>query len=314
MPKVTFSSAKGIFQEAGTGFQVNDAPILEESESVVGNAVITVTPDVLDSGDGEAAIDVTGKYFLIATPDKKWYVWFDGNDADTADPEPLGLDAASSIRISDSPANLDTVEKVCDAITARLNGAVNAGTGIDYSIDILTNGICDNVLGPADNSEPADGVATESDLGADNVKTLFKAVDNTTDVEITVLPMGSVEGSQGSNIVNPGDLINLGVGEDDWTVTLSDGTGDNGSALQAFGTSVVSNAGGETCTCTLANATVGTKKLVIQSGAGIVAMSYSNHAGAAKTATFNADAEALYLLSTGLGWGVLKNVGSVGIA
>ena len=314
MPKVTFNSAKGILQEAGSGFQVNDAPILIESESVAGNAVITVTPDVTDSGDAEAVIDVTGKYFLIATPDKKWYVWFDGNDADTTDPEPLGLGAASSIRISDEPANLDTVAKVCDAITARLNGAANTGTGIDYSVDVAADGICDNVLGPADDDDPTDGVATVSGLGADNVKTLFKAVDNTTDVEITVLPMGSVEGSQGSNVVNAGDLVNLGEGEDDWTVALADGTGDNGSALQAFGTSVVSNAGSETCTCTLANATAGTKKLVIQSGAGIVAMSYSNHAGTAATATFNADAEALYLLSTGLGWGVLKNIGSVGIA
>ena len=121
MPKVTFSNAKGILQEAGTGFQVNDAPILTESESVAGNAVITITPNVTDSGNADAAIDFTGKYFKIATSDEEWYVWFDGGVAGTDDPAPGDLDASNSIRISDAIGNLDTVTKTCDAIVARLN-------------------------------------------------------------------------------------------------------------------------------------------------------------------------------------------------
>ena len=34
MAKVTYSSAKGLVVESGTGFQVNDAPVLEEIEAV----------------------------------------------------------------------------------------------------------------------------------------------------------------------------------------------------------------------------------------------------------------------------------------
>ena len=319
MPKVTFSNAKGILQEAGTGFQVNDAPILMESESVAGGAAITVTPDVADGGDGDSAIDITGKYFRIATPDERFYVWFDGGDASTTDPTPADLAVANSIRLSESPAQLNTLAKVCSAITARLTAANNA-TGLDYS-DTAADGdttVCTAVLGPADTDEVPDGADTAG-LGADDVSAKFAVTDDGSIVTIEVLPIGSIDGSLGDTLhTSEGNLRNLGTGEDglddDWTVTYTDGTGDNGSAIEAFGTSVIGNAGGETCTCTLANAPAGAKKLVIQSGVGIIAMSYSDHAGDPKTATFNAADEALYLLSTGLGWAVLKNEGSVGIA
>jgi len=39
MAKVTYSSAKGLVVESGTGFQVNDAPILEEIEAVTTDSV-----------------------------------------------------------------------------------------------------------------------------------------------------------------------------------------------------------------------------------------------------------------------------------
>lgn len=38
MAKVTYSSTKGLVVESGTGFQVNDAPILEEIEDVTSGA------------------------------------------------------------------------------------------------------------------------------------------------------------------------------------------------------------------------------------------------------------------------------------
>jgi len=318
MPKVTFSNAKGILQEAGTGFQVNDAPILMESESVAGNVVITVTPDVLDSGDGDSLMAIEGKYFLIATPDEEWYVWFDSGDADATDPAPLGLTAANSIRISDDTTAIANEADACNAILHRINasnggadGMINySDTALDGSTTVLTG-----VLGPADDN--GDDAADTASLGADDVSGKFVAATDGTDVTITVLPVGSVADSLLKDAVNAGDLVDMGTGvagADDWAVTLADGTGANGSALQSFGTSVISNAGSETATATLATAAVGTKKLVIQSGAGAIDMSYDDHAGTAKTASFDADAEALYLLSTGLGWGVITNVGSVGIA
>jgi len=43
MAKVTYSSAKGLVVESGTGFQVNDAPVLEEIEDVT--TVSNVAPE-----------------------------------------------------------------------------------------------------------------------------------------------------------------------------------------------------------------------------------------------------------------------------
>ena len=320
MPKVTFSNAKGILQEAGSGFQVNDAPILMESESVAGNAVITLTPDITDSGAGEAAIDITGKYFTIATPDERFYVWFDGGDADTEDPTPGNLTAANSIRLSESPAQLDTLAKVCSAITARLTTANNA-TGLDYS-DTAADGdatVCTAVLGPADTDEVPDGADTAG-LGADTVGDKFSVTDDGSVVTIVVLPVGSADGSLGDTLhTTVGDLTNLGTGDDglddDWAIEYTNGTGNNGSALQAFGTSVISNAhGSATCTATLANATAGTKKLIVQSGAGAIDVTFNDPAGSSVTAQFNADGESLYLISTSLGWGTLNNTGSITVS
>jgi len=307
MPKVTFSNAKGILQEAGSGFQVNDAPILTESETVAGNVVITVTPSVIDSDDG-SLLEIKEKYFLIATPNEKFYVWFDSGDAAAEDPEPHGLTAANSIRISDDTTAIASNADACNAILHRLlstDGSIADGI-INYSTATVDADVLDNVLG-VDNDAAGEG--------ADKVDDRWEVTTDGTDVVIAVLPVGSIAGSFKANVVDAGNLVNLGsVDPDSWAVALSDGTGDNGSALQTFGTSVVSNAGSETCECTLANATAGTKKLVVQSGVGIIAMSYSDFAGASKTATFNAPDEALYLLSTGVGWAVITNVGSVGIA
>ena len=58
MPKVTFSNSRGILQEAGTGFQVNDAPILEEIEAVADSAIFTVTVNA----SGDTGSDLNNKY------------------------------------------------------------------------------------------------------------------------------------------------------------------------------------------------------------------------------------------------------------
>ena len=70
MAKVTYSSTKGLVVESGTGFQVNDAPILEEIEDVesgadpvdaAGHGITRVTSggtagvEAVDVDDGTAA-------------------------------------------------------------------------------------------------------------------------------------------------------------------------------------------------------------------------------------------------------------------
>lgn len=317
MPKVTFSDAKGILQEAGTGFQVNDAPILEESETVSGNATIVITPVVVDDDEDDTVLDIAGSYFFIATPDERFYVWFDGGDADAEDPAPDGLSAANSIRISDTTGDGNAIasrEDACNAILHRLMASDGTAAGIlDYQ-DGGANGILEAVLGPADTD--ADDAADAAELGADNVSDRFHAAVSgaagSEIVTITILPMGSVEDTHGTNqIVDQGTLTGLGEDEDlAWTVQLTDALGANGSALQSFGTSVVRNAGAQAATCSLANAVAGAKKLIRQDtedGGGSIVVSFKNHAGVSKTATFADDEDILYLISTGHGWGVLAN-------
>tara|TARA_B100000700_G_scaffold331830_1_gene470089 strand:+ start:19138 stop:19545 length:408 start_codon:yes stop_codon:yes gene_type:complete len=40
MPKVIYSAAKGLYQESGSGFQVNDVPILEEIQELSGTGAL----------------------------------------------------------------------------------------------------------------------------------------------------------------------------------------------------------------------------------------------------------------------------------
>ena len=61
MAKVTYSATKGLVVESGTGFQVNDAPVLEEIESVtvLGDDSLELANFGVSSltthGDGDAA-------------------------------------------------------------------------------------------------------------------------------------------------------------------------------------------------------------------------------------------------------------------
>ena len=311
MPKVTFSNAKGILQEAGTGFQVNDAPILMESETVAGNASITVDCVIVD--DDASIADITGKYFLIATPDTQYYVWFDGGDATTTDPLPYGLDESVGIRISDAIG-----------LGLAIGSNADAANAIQHRLE-ATDGTADGILDYSDLPGSVLGDAGEGDVdvsvasGANE----FAVTDNGDgSVTIHVIPMGSVASSN-MEVRDDEQLQGLagdGTGGLDWTVELAvdgSGTGSNGSALQAFGASVIRNAGTKAVSCTLANAAAGAKKLVRQDpedGGGTIVMTFTDHAGSTATATFGDDEDLLYLLSTGLGWAVLHNQGTVAIA
>ena len=58
MAKVTYSSAKGLVVESGTGFQVNDAPVLEEIQALAEGEADTVNINnfgitTMDAGAGD---------------------------------------------------------------------------------------------------------------------------------------------------------------------------------------------------------------------------------------------------------------------
>lgn len=309
MPKVTFSNAKGILQEAGSGFQVNDAPILMESETIGTTTQYSVTPIVVDDDIGSTVIDLAGKFFTLPTPDGIYYVWFDGGDTTATDPgDAYGLDTAKGIRISDTTGAagvIVSVELAVKAIVARILGD-NSGVAdglIDYS-DL------DNVLG----YDEADGVPTGSQTGNTDVSAILKATNAANaSVTVDVYPIGAPTSTAK---VDVGGLTGLGEDEDqDWTITrvaVGESTNSNGSALQAFGTSIVRQATAAIAgTATLANAAAGAKKFIrldtAPGAGGSVVVSYTGPTGAGATLTFKGDEDYAYLLSNGLGWATLKS-------
>lgn len=297
MPKVTFSNAKGIVQEAGTGFQVNDAPITQvESETVGTTAQFVLTPIVVDD-DGATVIDLAGKYFVLPSSAGNYYVWFDGGDEAATDPGvALGFDTDTGVRISDATGTgeqLSTLANVCRVITERLNSAastqdsIDGGAGIDYS-DL------DNVLG---------------ETGDADVSDIFVASTDDSAVTIDAVQIGLVGASP---VVT--DLEGLGADEDqDWTVvTVNDsvGNGRNGNALITYGTTILEQAtAGVSGTATLATAAAGTKKLIrmddAPGAAGKVVLTLNDRAGSSTTIEFAAQNAHVYLMSTGLGWETL---------
>lgn len=153
MPKVTFSNAKGILQEAGTGFQVNDAPILEEIEALADSASFTVTVNT----SGDTGSDLDGKYFLIADASgTQFHVWFDIDAHDAAaDPDPL--DGESTSVEVDTVAEGDTGATVAGKVATAINARAEfTATATDEIVTVsclelgqvrldLTNGVSDLV-------------------------------------------------------------------------------------------------------------------------------------------------------------------------
>ena len=191
------------------------------------------------------------------------------------------------------------------AIVARINDVDGGGTLIDYS-DL------DNVLGYDVDGE---GEPTGSQTGKNDVSDVLKAtnVGPNTSIRIDVVPIGETGASPN---LTKGELVGLGADEDqDWTITTAatgESTNANGSVLQTFGTSVVRPATASVAgTAPLANATAGTRKLLVMDEApgagGTVVVTYTDHAGSSATATFAAANDYLWLLAVGQGWGEIED-------
>jgi hypothetical protein len=152
MPKVTFSNAKGILQEAGSGFQVNDTPILEEIEALADSASFTVTVNTT----GDTGSDLDGKYFLIADASgTQFHVWFDIGNTGTADPDPLDGES-TSVEVSTVTAG-DAGTVVAGFVATAINARAEfTATATDEIVTVsclelgqvrldLTNGVSDLV-------------------------------------------------------------------------------------------------------------------------------------------------------------------------
>ena len=169
MPKVTFSNSRGILQEAGTGFQVNDAPILEEIEAVADSAIFTVTVNA----SGDTGSDLNNKYFYIAdASNNQSYVWFNvaaaGVDPDPDDGDTTGVEVTIAEGVADTVV-ATAVASAIDDLTGFKSSAVaevvtvsclevgNIVMGVGN--DLVKNGNLSS-LG-VDSSDPLDGIGDE---------------------------------------------------------------------------------------------------------------------------------------------------------
>jgi hypothetical protein len=269
MPKVTFSNSRGILQEAGTGFQVNDAPILEEIEAVVDSAVFSVTVNA----SGDTAGDLQNKYFYIAdASDSQWYVWMNVNTdgvegGEGVDPDP---DAGDTTGIEVAVEIGDTAAAVATAIAA----AINTENATEFT------------------ATAADAVVTVSCLEVGNI---------VMDVGNDLVTIGNLT-NLGVDSSDPLD----GIGDEEFLVELvSNGSGN--SALATFGVTNLTQDNDQNVvgTAGLAATTAGTKKLLhassIEAGSSVV-VTYINGVGGSSTLTFDTTTEWAYLLSNGTGW------------
>lgn len=136
MPSVTINE-KGIVSESGSGFAVNDGPLLPSLETYTGSASIEIscalhddrTDNPLDEGDAGYLNDLGGKYFTIAdAAGNEYHVYFDIDDANAGagagqDDDPEATDNAVVIA-KDADALMTPT-----AVAAEVATAINALDG-----------------------------------------------------------------------------------------------------------------------------------------------------------------------------------------
>tara|TARA_Y100001970_G_C14235395_1_gene861494 strand:- start:2663 stop:3541 length:879 start_codon:yes stop_codon:yes gene_type:complete len=129
MPKVTYNETKGLFQDSGQAFQVNDAPIIPsaDGDSTHASAVYKATfvVDHNGGGAGAPAEAYDNKYLTIEDRDGKVYAfWF---RKATSDSTPTVVTDLSAEEVSPVILGNNADKGEADIATA-LALAVNSGT------------------------------------------------------------------------------------------------------------------------------------------------------------------------------------------
>jgi len=271
MPKVIFSNDKGILQEAGTGFQVNDAPILQEIEAISDSAEFTVTVNA----SGDTAGDLQNKYFYIAdASESQWYVWMNVNDdgvpgGEGVDPDPddgdtTGIEVAVTIN--------DAKAVVATAIAAAINGETEfTSAAVDEVVTVSCLEVGPVLIGSLGGYQLIKNGNLE-DLGAgENEDFAIALVDN----------------GAGSSALETFGVTNLAQA--------------NANAVVGTATLAATTAGTKKLVVLPAAPGAGSS----------VVVTYVDGTGGSSTLTFDGAAEYAYLLSNGTGWVKLKAAAGV---
>lgn len=213
MVQVIYTKDQGLKQQSGSA-----SFSIESGIPISGHVASTTkknTFSVLDLDDAkhkavpaaDNEIDFSNKYILLANhKGEKFYLWFSiGGGGDAPD-----IAGATSIAIIEAAGQLDTVEKVQDAIVARINHA-NNGNGVDYS----QQGNRDTEVAAANFVAAEDGAnvkITMRAMGADAsaVITSVSQFENLTDGNDGALSMTvSSTPGEGSYLLPTGGISNV---------------------------------------------------------------------------------------------------------
>lgn len=115
MPQVKYTEKKGLHQNTGTGFVLEDNHVKSLEEIKWGVTVLTCVADVDDSLDG--------KYFDLSTPSAEYRFWFDTDDSGTAAPENEGRTLVEVTTIATGDPAATVASKLETAIEAAAAGA-----------------------------------------------------------------------------------------------------------------------------------------------------------------------------------------------
>lgn len=122
MPKVVVSKSKGLIQQTGEGFELEDVSLKPSIETCVHAATtFLAVADVNDSLDG--------LYFDISSTTASYRVWFDVDDSGTAAPAAEGRTLIEVTTLATGDTAIAVAGKLETAIEA-ING------GADFEVDI----------------------------------------------------------------------------------------------------------------------------------------------------------------------------------
>ena len=126
MPKVVVSKSKGLVQQTGEGFELEDVSLKPSTETISPQLVaLTVTAE-------NANVSLGGKYFDLSSTTQNYRFWFDTDNGSTAPA------SGGRLLVEIDIAAAAAVATVGDAVEAALE-AVNGGADFE-ALDANNNG------------------------------------------------------------------------------------------------------------------------------------------------------------------------------
>ena len=156
MPIAKYTSAKGIYQytDGSSGFFVEDAPVVENQETLAFTHSKTVVKCIADADkDGSSTAAAGGfaatgyliqQYFFLFDGQGTGYcVWFDDAQNNATDPTPSGYTSVE-VALQDDGGD-DTAKKVADKLKAVVE-ALQVSSQNVFFVEQTTDGAADNTL------------------------------------------------------------------------------------------------------------------------------------------------------------------------